>query len=254
MSSKRDEFDCVERIFNLPSDVDANEHAQSILQDTLATYGFDFFCFAIYGAPRGAIAIDNYHLLLNAYPNAWADRYYEKHYWYSDPVLAHCGRSPTPIDWTTVQNQPDQPASAEQVMREAHEHDLCSGVTVTVRDVSGRLGILSLATRDVYSAELRDRIRHAIPIAQFVLSHLVEKLEAHFHVRLEDLQRYKLSERERECLRWVAAGKTSWEIGHILGIAERTAIFHLNNAMKKLGAVNRSHAVARALQHGVIAL
>ena len=56
-----------------------------------------------------------------------------------------------------------------------------------------------------------------------------------------------LSARERDALAFVAEGKTDWEIGTIMGVAESTARFHVDNARRKLGAVNRAHAVARFL-------
>jgi len=56
-----------------------------------------------------------------------------------------------------------------------------------------------------------------------------------------------LTERERDCLKWTADGKTAWEIGQILRIAERTAIFHINKATQKLNAVNKTQATARAI-------
>ena len=63
----------------------------------------------------------------------------------------------------------------------------------------------------------------------------------------------KLSERERDAIAFVAAGKTDWEIGTILNISESTARFHVDNARRKLGAVNRAHAVARFLAtHGLL--
>jgi LuxR family transcriptional regulator, quorum-sensing system regulator BjaR1 len=55
----------------------------------------------------------------------------------------------------------------------------------------------------------------------------------------------KLTTREHDALRYVADGKTDWEVGVILGIAESTARFHIDNARRKLGAVNRAQAVAR---------
>jgi len=54
-----------------------------------------------------------------------------------------------------------------------------------------------------------------------------------------------LSRRERDCMAYVAMGKTDWEIGTILGIAQSTAHLHVENARRKLGATNRAHAVAR---------
>ena len=56
-----------------------------------------------------------------------------------------------------------------------------------------------------------------------------------------------LTRRERDVMAYVAEGKTDWEIGVILSLSETTARFHADNARRKLGAVNRAHAVARYL-------
>ncbi|WP_162136944.1 helix-turn-helix transcriptional regulator [Magnetospirillum molischianum] len=63
-----------------------------------------------------------------------------------------------------------------------------------------------------------------------------------------------LSARERECLGWSALGLTTDVIAFKLCISGRTVRFHLTNAMSKLRASNRSHAIARALQMGLIQL
>ena len=47
-------------------------------------------------------------------------------------------------------------------------------------------------------------------------------------------------------------GKTAWELGSILGISERTAVLHINNATHKLGCINKHQAVLKALRLGVI--
>jgi LuxR family quorum sensing-dependent transcriptional regulator len=61
-----------------------------------------------------------------------------------------------------------------------------------------------------------------------------------------------LTERERECLVWTSSGKTSVEIARILGLSEHTVNHYLNNAARKLDAVNRTQAVALAIRHGFI--
>ena len=61
-----------------------------------------------------------------------------------------------------------------------------------------------------------------------------------------------LTDREHDCLAFVAEGKTDWEIANLLGISEATTRFHLNNARKKLGAVNRAQAVARFAMLGLL--
>lgn len=61
-----------------------------------------------------------------------------------------------------------------------------------------------------------------------------------------------LSERELECIYWVAAGKTSSEIAVILQLSEHTVNHYLNRAGRKLDAVNRVQTVAKAFRAGLI--
>ena len=61
-----------------------------------------------------------------------------------------------------------------------------------------------------------------------------------------------LTERELTCLRWAALGKTSWEMGAILGLTERTVNFHVHNACQKLGVHSRQAAITAALQSGLL--
>lgn len=61
-----------------------------------------------------------------------------------------------------------------------------------------------------------------------------------------------LSNRELECLRLTAAGRTSADIARILGLSAHTANQYLTSAAAKLDAVNRMHAVAKAIRLGLI--
>jgi DNA-binding CsgD family transcriptional regulator len=61
-----------------------------------------------------------------------------------------------------------------------------------------------------------------------------------------------LTPREREVLTWAARGKSAWEIGEILHITKRTVDEHVRTATRKLGATNRTQAVAIALRNRII--
>lgn len=63
-----------------------------------------------------------------------------------------------------------------------------------------------------------------------------------------------LSPREKECILWTAEGKSSWEIGQILGISVNTVNFHIKNVMRKLDTCSRTSAAIKALQLGIIQL
>lgn len=63
---------------------------------------------------------------------------------------------------------------------------------------------------------------------------------------------HSLTPRELEVLTWVARGKTAWETAKILRISKRTVDEHVQSITAKLGAVNRTQAVAIALQNHII--
>jgi DNA-binding CsgD family transcriptional regulator len=74
------------------------------------------------------------------------------------------------------------------------------------------------------------------------------------HEHPADLKRGTLTQRERDVLALVAAGLTGVEIASRLSISPPTVESHVGNAMRKLGATNRAHATALAMQAGLISL
>jgi LuxR family quorum sensing-dependent transcriptional regulator len=62
-----------------------------------------------------------------------------------------------------------------------------------------------------------------------------------------------LSAREREALQWASEGKNDWEIGEVMSISEHGADKHMRSIRAKLGAINRTQAVAEAIRRGLIA-
>ena len=64
--------------------------------------------------------------------------------------------------------------------------------------------------------------------------------------------RRRLTNRERDVLRLVAAGNSNKQIAAKLRISERTAKFHVTSIYSKLGAENRAQAVAIAAERHLI--
>lgn len=70
----------------------------------------------------------------------------------------------------------------------------------------------------------------------------------------EHLGSEKLSERELQVLREMAAGKRNKEIGAELSIAEDTVKMHVKNILEKLQVSDRTEAVTVALRRGILHL
>ena len=65
-------------------------------------------------------------------------------------------------------------------------------------------------------------------------------------------ERHSLTLREREVLWWAAQGKSALDIAAILQITKRTVDEHIQNAARRLGAANRTQAVAIGLRERLI--
>ena len=72
---------------------------------------------------------------------------------------------------------------------------------------------------------------------------LLEEIAAVTPARARGRALKRLTARETEVLSWLPQGKTNWEIGRILGVAEKTVGKHLENIFAKLHVENRLTAV-----------
>jgi len=98
------------------------------------------------------------------------------------------------------------------------------------------------------SSEVRDTDAEAN--LHLVLMHLSEKMASFETTKTE--AKATLSDREKDCLKWTANGKTSGEIASILSLSEHTVNHYLMNATRKLQAVTRTQAVVNAMRIGMI--
>ncbi|MEZ5811624.1 MAG: helix-turn-helix transcriptional regulator [Rhizobiaceae bacterium] len=91
-------------------------------------------------------------------------------------------------------------------------------------------------------------------LEQLVFQSLAGLLLGSQRSAMSDTSRFSLSAREKECLEWIARGKTSFEIAQITNLSMHTVNHYLANSLTKLNASNRVHAVVKAVALGVISL
>ncbi|WP_213877399.1 helix-turn-helix transcriptional regulator [Pseudomonas sp. dw_358] len=61
-----------------------------------------------------------------------------------------------------------------------------------------------------------------------------------------------LAARERQVLTFTAMGKTAAQVAVVMFLSERTINFHISKVVAKLGAANKTEAVAIAIRAGWI--
>jgi DNA-binding CsgD family transcriptional regulator len=181
-------------------------------------------------------------------PQAYSDAFRNAMVMRRDPVMQHCRKQSVPIVW-------DQQTYTGQGMGELWEEQAqfgySTGIAMALHLPEGKHFILGVDRDQPLPADLVELQRVVADLQLFA----VHAQEAAVRLLLpQPLQPEKpaLTPRELEALHWTMEGKTAWEVGAILGISERTAVLHVNNAMHKLGCASKHAAVLKALRLGLI--
>lgn len=223
-----------------------SEALQKRLGEAAARVGFTTFVAGVQmSRPDGAPA----HHLISGYPEEWQRIYAQRDYIWTDPTVIHCQVSSEPLIW---KQEIFERHRGLGIWEEAKSFGLSHGISVAQHEAGGIKSMLSLVRdkevdRDEREAlQLLSATRVLAGCAHFAAVQIA-KGALNFDADLP-----KLTPQELESLKWVSKGKTSWEIGRIMSIAEPTVTFHVKNAMQKLKASNRPQALAVAIRLGLI--
>lgn len=182
------------------------------------------------------------------YSNDWVDRYLEMDYLRMDPVIFGCFQRFTPADWKAL-DWSSKPARA--MFRDALEHGLGNqGYSVPVRGPQGQFALFTVNadTDDESWADFIDRRGRELVI----FAHEFNRKALEFERGEDGPHTPSLSPRELAAMRCLARGMNRAQAAVELGISEHTLRVYIESARHKLGALNTTHAVARALSAGLI--
>lgn len=205
-------------------------------------FGYENFCIGELPPPGGR-AED--YLILSGWPEAWLHHYMEFNLIHQDPVIRKVRQATMPFLWSEAHYAPDDKA-AIRVMHDATAFGLAGGLAVPIYRHNGLQAIVSFGTSRAADADERHKAALHL-LGMYAHNAVISMREGHKPRPFK-----RLAPREIECLKWTAAGKSTWDISEILGLSERTVRQYIDNASAKLGAVNRPQAVAEALRHFLI--
>jgi DNA-binding CsgD family transcriptional regulator len=165
-----------------------------------------------------------------------------------DPVMQHCKRYSTPIIWD---QETYVKGGLPDMWEEQAMYGYRTGICLALHLPEGKHFLIGVDRDQSMPADASELTRIVADLQLFA----VHAQDAALRLLTPPAQGAavpQLTVRELEALRWTMDGKTAWEVGAILGISERTAVLHVNNAMHKLGCSSKHQAVIKALRLGLI--
>lgn len=182
------------------------------------------------------------------YCEEWVSRYIEQDYARVDPVVLNSFRRFSPVDWKDL----DWSKKASRTfLREAVDAGVGSqGFSVPIRGPSGQFALFTVSDRssdDRWAKFTQEHMHEVILSAHFIN---MKALELERGTDAADLP--SLSPRETDALTCLALGMSRAQASDRLCISEHTLRVYIESARHKLGALNTTHAVARALSQGLL--
>jgi len=226
-------FEVIDRFEGLSSCPEVIGH----MSKTLSAFGYTAFLVATAPELIGDAQPD---FLLNGWPPAWTEHYTRENFYPDDPVIVHLRRTVDPFQWSEVPASLRAVRRSKQIKHDAAQFGLREGFCVPVFQNGGVIAGVTMGGRQ---PEFDPHAKRAI--------HLIS---LYAHAKALSLAhpsrpaRHVLSKGERETLRWVAAGKSSWDISVILKVSEATVNWRIKKATEKLEAINRTQAVVKAIR------
>ncbi|SDY00022.1 DNA-binding transcriptional regulator, CsgD family [Collimonas sp. OK242] len=177
-------------------------------------------------------------------PNSWLQLFSNPPHGKTDPIQQHLSRSSLPLNWQVEQLCV---LDGGQIYPLLKSMGITHGMSLAThrKNAVSRLDFYYNVTRPM-ALDINAQAN-----ALLLGVHLQEAAELLWCKTIPN-QPPLLSLRELECLRWSAEGKTSFEIGVILGISQRTVYFHLRNVVMKLGVYSTRHAISKAIMMEII--
>ena len=197
--------------------------------------------------PRPGMRLEDAFLRSN-YAPSWRRLYDDKGLAHIDPTVSHCMTRSTPLIWT-----PELFATRAQraLYQEACLYGLRSGISLPIHGPNQEAGLLCVANNLSPTDPFWLQIDSALPKLALLRDLVIDTGRRHLLAHTQTLLP-QLTPRERECLKWTARGKSTWEISHILSCSEAAVNFHVKNIRTKLGVNSRRAAAVIATQLGLI--
>ncbi|MBV1895728.1 MAG: LuxR family transcriptional regulator [Rhodobacteraceae bacterium] len=209
---------------------------------------------------RDAFGIDHmvYHWVDSAgdqygcgtYSDAWRDHYIAQNYLRLDPVISGCYQRFHPVDWKRL----DWSSKSARVFQaEAIKFGVGNqGYSIPIRGPKGQFALFTVSHTCDDEEWLKFTETHSRDL--ILIAHFFNRKALEFEPNRIPDQSRALSPREVDAMTLLAMGCSRAQAAAKLSISEHTVRVYIESARFKLGALNTTQAVARAMSRGLIVI
>ncbi|MEZ5923422.1 MAG: autoinducer binding domain-containing protein [Hyphomicrobiaceae bacterium] len=182
-------------------------------------------------------------VVASSFPSSWSQGWDDANAIDDDPVIAEAKMSGKSFLWSQAWLR--RHATSASAIARARAHGIVDGFAAPMMATRQELPIVMMAGG---APALDACAQSALTLASTAIHRCMSTLDSTIRGA-----RVRLTDRERQCLSWAAAGKSDWEIGQIVALSAKTVNYHIENAKRKSGVQTRVQAIVEALRSGVIA-
>jgi LuxR family quorum-sensing system transcriptional regulator CciR len=224
---------------------DADELARILLAITLEL-GFQYFALSHH---VDVAVVGDSAIRLHNYPAKWADYYDAQTLGVSDPVHRASHVTSVGFRWSQMSQMIPLTARDQRILELGRTQGIGDGFTIPAHVPGEARGSCSFAIETG-----RPVPETTLPLAQLAGGFAFEAARRLWSGRGHrgETDAPQLTDRQRDCVLWVARGKGDWEIGRILGVSEETVARHVKQACARYGVSKRTSLAIRTLFDGTL--
>ena len=216
------------------------------LVDVAHSLGFESVMYAAVPNRHAGVEASFVH---SNYSTEWRQLYLTEKFYEVDPTVHHCRTSGLPLVW---EPETFSQRSEHEMYEEASGFGIRSGITFPMHGCNGETGLISFASDVLPGDHFDDRLTHFMADLSLVRDYAFESSLPFLRAHGTTEPVPHLTKRELEVIKWVMAGKSSWEISRITDCAEATINFHIANIRQKFNVNTRQQALVKAIAMGII--
>ncbi len=188
-----------------------------------------------------------YRFYFNTWPEDWLALYNARQVFFDDPLILEAQRRMAPFLWRDLEKHRGLKEIGTELLSLAYGFGWADGLVVPVHGPAGYQGVISLGAMAPLALTGTD-----LSVLWVMALAIHARCRETAGMGMASSAAPTLTKRETQCMRWVAAGKTDWEIGLLLAISPNTVHFHVERVKRRLATTSRTEAVALLVLHGAL--